>query len=149
MNYKRALLFGLYVYLTSFIIFGLLSVLPWFSISAGQEASMGLYLINWIVTIPLILLWAKWYFHQEEISVRNGFIIGLIAILVGLFFDGVFYALTIAAGESTEIFDSMYTDWKFYVSILEVILLTTYAGFEFDSTFTAVPKKSKKKRKKS
>ena len=129
MNIKRAILTGVYTYIISFVIFGLLSFFV-------KDNVMLLYILNWIVTVPLVLLLAKWYFRKGKITTKTGFLLGLIIIGVGLSFDATFYILTILMQQSTEIFDNMYKDWKFYLSVAEVVALTTYAGFEFDATYT-------------
>ncbi len=129
MNIKRAILTGVYTYIISFVVFGLLSFFV-------KDNVMLLYILNWIVTVPLVLLLAKWYFRKGKITIKTGFLLGLIIIGVGLSFDATFYILTILMQQSTEIFDNMYKDWKFYLSVAEVVALTTYAGFEFDATYT-------------
>ncbi len=54
----------------------------------------------------------------------------------------MFAALAVSAGESAEQFKELYSSWMFYVTILEIIVLTAYAGFEFDMTFTQTEPKN-------
>lgn len=139
MNTKRAIATGIWLYVSSFVIFGI------FRFVGGIEATtyavpLQWYIAFWIAYIPLTLCWAKWYFRKAEPTAKNGLLLGVVAILVAFVIDGIAVVATIAAGESIEVFQALYMDWKFVVSILWVIALCTYAGSEFDATYTA-PKK--------
>ncbi len=91
-----------------------------------------------MINIPIVLLLAKWYFKKVLPTVKNGLQLGIVAIIVSLIFDGLSIGATIAVGQSIDVFTALYTDWKFYVTVIEILLLTTFAGFEFDATDTPV-----------
>jgi hypothetical protein len=144
MKLKRAAVFALLVYLLSSLIYFLMVLA--FDIQLEATYNMGLrdYALIWFLNIPLILLMAKWYFKKDAPTLKKGFHLGLFTILVALLIDGLSIAGTLAIGESTEVFQAMYSDWKFYATILWTIALTTYAGYEFDQTFTKHPEEAKK-----
>ena len=135
MNYKRAILFGIWLYLLSFVLFAILQFIPGIG-AETYEASLSTYIVNWIAYIPITLLWAKWYFKKDEPTIKKGFFLGVISIVVAFVLDGVSVMGTLAVGESLEVFKALYFDWKFFVTILWVIVLCTFAGWEFDGTFT-------------
>jgi len=133
MNYKRALIFSILLYVISFA--GFLSIQALF-----QAPQWGLreYIAFWIINIPITLFLAKWYFKMEPPTTKKGFKLGVVALVVGFFLDVVVIGIA-SATQSVDfsmMFGQFYTDWKFYLSILELLLLTTFAGFEFDATFS-------------
>lgn len=140
MNIKRALGFSVLLYLSTFVVFGVFSLIPGLTLVEGNQMTFNAYIANWIIMIPVILIFAKWYFRKAEVSLKNGVYLGLFALAVAFAFDGLSYVLTLYLGESTEMFEVMYSNWKFYVSVAEVVLVTAYAGSEFDATFTNINK---------
>ena len=146
MNYKRAIWFGIMLYLSSFVVYGayaLLGMAP-----DSYEISFKAYLVNWILYIPIVLLLAKWFFKQVEPSPKRGLELGVVAILVAFVADGLGVVATLAAGQSLEAFIQLYADWKFYFTVMWVVLLTVFAGWEFDRTFTRREVKSGTEEKK-
>ncbi len=126
MNTKRAVLFGVLLWV---FIFVLLSIIMFIPILAEKVLTQ--HLIFWALLIPLVLLLAKWYFKAEQPTIKRGFLLGLIAIIVGTVLD-----LIITVPLFVRSYDTFFTDWKLYVGFAEILLLTTYAGFEFDGTFS-------------
>ncbi len=135
MNIKRAIGFALSLYVVLFVGFLVTFLLPGEQ-SLTEVPPLATFVIVWLMSIPAVLLLAKWYFRKVSATKKNGFLLGIVTIVVSLLIDGLFIAGTIAAGESVETVKVLYTDWKFYATVLEIILLTTYAGYEFDSTYT-------------
>ena len=107
----------------------------------NYEPSFNVYLLTWVLYIPLVLLLAKWYFKKDSPTLKKGFRLGIISIIVALLLDGLSILGTYYAGESLDMFMAMYTSWEFYFTIIWVIALTSYAGYEFDATFTKPDKK--------
>ena len=140
MNMKRGIGFAVMLYVSSFIIYMILAALGLISM---EEYTLTAFVIGWIVNIPLVLLLAKWYFKQAAPTLRNGIHLGVLTIIVSLILDGLMVAGALAAGESLEQFKELYTSWPFYVTVFEIILLTAYAGYEFDGTYTAPEKTAK------
>lgn len=105
----------------------------------GEETGRTIrgYAINWILMIPIVLGWSKWFFKVQSPSTKRGLVLGLIIIGVDLLLDGVLVLLMHLGGQSIVMFRTMYASWEFYLIILEVVLLTTIAGWEFDRTYTS------------
>jgi len=136
MNVKRALYFAILLYLATFVVYGVLTLIPNITLISQHSVTLTGYVYNWILTIPIVLILAKWYFRKATVSWKQGVYLGLIASIVAILLDVVSVFLTWQLDQPLDVFVAMYTDWKFYVSLLEVTVLTTLAGSEFDATFT-------------
>lgn len=128
MNIKRSLGFALLVYVLSFIAY--MAIQLGFNI---EEFALREYIVFWIVLVPVVLLSAKWYFKMDAPTTKKGFMLGIYAIVVGILLDVI---MAFAGGSAQETLSMMYQNWMFIASLGEVLLLTTFAGFEFDGTYT-------------
>jgi len=136
MNYKRAIGFALMVYVTTLVLS--FAMMPFIQFDpAATTWPMAAWVFNWIVYIPVFLLFAKWFFKKVTPTAKHGLILGVVTILVSVIIDGLFLGGGMLAGQDTGQLIGMYTDWRFYVTILEVVVLTTFAGVEFDATHSA------------
>lgn len=133
MNTKRALIFSVLWYAISFLI-----ILAFQAIFSTSVFGLREYAWFWVLSIPLVLGLAKWYFKMDAPTTQKGFMLGVVALVVGLVLDVVIVGL-ITQNQGTafgELFWQYYGDPLFYVTLVEILLLTTYAGFEFDATYT-------------
>ena len=140
MNIKRAILFSIMLYLASFVGFFVVQLLPGEQ-SLTEVPSLLSFIVGWVINIPIVMLLAKWYFKKVLPTAKNGLQLGIVAIVVSLVLDGMSIMATLAAGQSIDVFTALYRDWKFYVTVIEILLLTTFAGFEFDATDTPAKQK--------
>ena len=130
MNHKRAIGFGVMLWLSMFVAFFILMGLL-------KLGSSMLYPIVWILLIPIILLLAKWYFKMDPPTTMKGLCLGLIGVGIGLLLDMVITAPFIIKSYMT-----YFSTWQMYVIFFEIIALCTYAGWEFDKTYTPPEKTS-------
>jgi len=128
MNIKRSLGFALLVYVFSFIAY--MAIQLGFNV---EEFALREYIVFWIVLVPVVLLSAKWYFKMDAPTTKKGFMLGIDVIVVGIILDVI---MAFAGGSAQETLSMMYQNWMFIASLGEVLLLTTFAGFEFDGTYT-------------
>jgi hypothetical protein len=137
MNTKRAIGFGVILYLISFIVFGAIMLVMGIGPENYSEG-LGLreYIIWWILYIPIVLLLAKWYFKKDAPTLKKGFHFGLIAVGIAFVGDGLSVLGAWAVGESLDTFKVLYTDWKLYATIVWIVTLCSYAGYEFDGTYS-------------
>lgn len=131
MTIKRVIGFALLLYVATFLVYGVVQLVP----NAAFPSLLG-YGIFWVLNIPIVLILAKWYFKRIAPSPKRGLQLGVFAIVVAFILDGLFWGLALAGGQGASEFSQMYSDWKFYLTILEVIALCTYAGYEFDKTYS-------------
>ena len=89
------------------------------------------YLILWVLLVPTVLFLAKWYFHMDEPTTKKGFLLGIMALVIGLILDSI-----ITVPFFVKSYSVYFSNSYLYIGLLEVLLLTTYAGYEFDSTYT-------------
>jgi len=122
MKLKRGLLYaGAIIVLSLLIQFGVLPLLePLF------DGIRAMWWIEWIMTGFVTLLVAKWYFKQDEPTLVKGIKLGILpAILLAAL--PMWYSDLWGVGLPY---------WKVYVTPIIVFVLTAYAGFEFDQTYT-------------
>lgn len=133
MNYKRALSFALILYVVFFVLM------------MGAQTATGSFVFGlkeyigmWVITIPIVLILAKWYFKLDAPTTKKGFMLGIIALIVGAILDVLIIGISAPRFGMTfsEMYNIFYTDWKFYVAVIEILALCTFAGFEFDATYT-------------
>lgn len=127
MKIKRALGFGLILWIAAFMIISIFMFLPWF-----KESQMRVQIAWWVLEIPVVLLAAKWYFKVDPPTIKKGFLLGVIGLVSGAVLDMIITVPLFAKTSYAEFFG----DWKMWVGYAIVLLLTIFAGFEFDKTFT-------------
>ena len=123
MNLKRGIIFGLIFWVIVFVIISILMFIPWI-----KDSSVRINIIWYILEIPLVLLLAKWYFKQRKPSLKEGVMIGITALIVGTILDVVITIPVFLKGNYTQ----FYGDWMLYIGYVEMLVLTTISGWEFD-----------------
>ena len=126
MNIKRAIVFGVLLWILIFVVYSILMFTPWFK-DSPLRINVGL----WVSQIIFVLLACKWYFKSDSPTIKKGFLVGLVALIVGTILD-----MIITVPLSTKSYLVYYGSWMLYVGYLWVLILTTYAGYEFDATYT-------------
>lgn len=127
MKYKRAIITGIIIRGSIFMILSILMFLPFLK---GKEMSQ--YILFLILLIPVTLLAAKWYFKIDPPSVKKGFYLGLIVLGVSTLLDVI-----ITVPVFVKSYVNFFGNWRLYIGLSELVLLCVYAGWEFDDTFTA------------
>ncbi|HRH23684.1 MAG TPA: hypothetical protein PK295_03565 [Candidatus Magasanikbacteria bacterium] len=137
LNLKRAIGFSVLFYIVSFILFALMSVVFGTSIDTKPNEIPLLQCIVYLLSlIPAILVCAKWYFRKFQPSTQRGVLLGIVALIVSCVFDLVLVTTSMPDGGGIEMLGSLYTDWKFFATIVILVGTSAYAGFEFDRTYT-------------
>ncbi|MDD2656618.1 MAG: hypothetical protein PHQ18_03580 [Patescibacteria group bacterium] len=126
MKYTRAVLFGVFLWAFIFVILSLLMFSP-----GLKEQQFFQHLILWVLMVPFALVMAKWYFHFDEPTTKKGIMLGVIALVVGGLLDAV-----ITVPFFVKSYSVFYANVYMYIGMVELLLLSTYAGYEFDSTYT-------------
>ena len=128
MNIKRAILFGVLLWVFVFVIISIIMFIP---ALAGRRLTQSI--IFWVVNIPLVLLLAKWYFKTVVPTVKNGLILGVLSLIVTTVLD-----LIITVPLFVKSYAAFYGDWTLYVGYAEIIIICMIAGGEFDAVATEV-----------
>lgn len=126
MNIKRALLFGILVWIAAFVVISIFMFTPWF-----KDSQTRVQVAWWILEIPIVLLLAKWYFKQVSPTVKNGARLGLIGLLTGVVLDVV-----ITVPLFVKSYTTFFGNELMYIGFIFGWLLCIYAGYEFDATYT-------------
>ena len=134
MNWKRAIAAGFGIYAVVFVVYMIAAELGYVSY---EEVTLSGFVLMWVVNVPAVLLLAKWYFKMDAPTAKKGFYLGVVAIIVGFILDSVFVAMSYSGGAPIDQFNELLGSWMSYVTIAEVLLLATYAGYEFDGTYSA------------
>jgi len=126
MKYTRAVLFGVFLWAFVFVASSILMFAP-----GIKDQTFFQYLILWVLFIPFVLFIAKWYFHMDSPTAKKGFVLGVIALLVSLVLDCI-----VTVPLFVKAYSVYFSNNYLYIGMFEVLLLTTYAGYEFDATYT-------------
>ncbi len=135
-RFPRALGFALILYLATFVLVLLLSLVFRIDMSTSAEMPIMMCLAYLVLLIPLILICAKWYFRKFQPSFKRGLLLGACTLAVFYILDTTMLFLGYPKEEALALVKSMFTDWKFYAALIVVLGTTAYAGFEFDRTYT-------------
>lgn len=130
-NPKRAVGFGVMLWILIFVLISILMFTPWF-----KDSEMRIQIAWWVLEIPMVLLLAKWYFRVVEPTIKKGFLLGLTALVVGNILDLIITIPLFVSQQSEQPYLEYYADWKMWFGFVLLLALTTFAGFEFDGTFT-------------
>ena len=131
MKLKRGILFGIILWVLIFILWSIIMFLPYL-----KEHQTIQYIVWWIIEIPLVLSLGKWYFKQRKPRIKEGFFLGLVALLVVTILD-----IAITVPFFVKSFSKFYGDWRLIVGLIELVALTTLAGWEFDGPVAITEKK--------
>lgn len=122
MNFKKAFLFGVILWVFIFAIFSIVMFIPWFI-----DRTLAQYIVLWILEIPVTLALAKWYFSGQNSTWKKGLQLGLAGIVVGTLLD-----MIITVPLFVRSYYLYYTSWMLYAGYVLVLVLCVYAGWEFD-----------------
>ena len=129
MKTKRAILVALALYLTTFIIGIVLTIIAKVSLASPQEIPTTYWVITIVVTVLLTTLASIWYFNKPGISrnIKEGFKLGITFIIVGLIIDLIFFIpLFITSGASLLI--EYYSTPSFYITLILVVMSSVFIG---------------------
>ncbi|EKD67766.1 MAG: hypothetical protein ACD_48C00229G0002 [uncultured bacterium] len=133
MNFPRALIFAGVLY-----VIGVLLLLATGYRLDHTVPTLLSYIVLWVFMIPAVLFFAKWYFHPISPTAKAGFFLGVTTLMCGFFLDSVIVILFGNDIALSSFYALVYGDWKFFIFAIEILLLTMYAGYEFDTTYTAI-----------
>ncbi|HAT03913.1 MAG TPA: hypothetical protein DCS29_04035 [Candidatus Magasanikbacteria bacterium] len=133
MNLKRAFGYGAMLWVIIFVVISILIFLPWF-----KDSEFRVDIAWYILEIPIVLIWAKMYFKADPPTTKKGLMLGLVALVAGTILD-----MIITVPLFVKSYAMYFGDWMLYIGYVELLVLTTYAGYEFDGTYTKESKKSK------
>ena len=126
MNLKRVFEYSVLLWIIIFAIISIVMFLPWF-----KDSQLRVQIAWWVLEIPVVLIWAKMYFKVGTLTWKKGLHLGLVALVVGTILD-----MIITVPLFVRSYTTYFGSWTLYVGYLELLVLTTLAGGEFDATFS-------------
>jgi hypothetical protein len=133
MNYKRAFGFGVILWVIIFVVVSILMFTPWV-----KDSQLRFQVVGWVLEIPIVLLMAKWYFKKDAPTIKKGFLLGLVGIVVGNILD-IFITIPLFIGS----YAVVYGNWKMYIGYAILLILAIFAGWEFDGTYSSREEENK------
>jgi hypothetical protein len=128
MNKKRAVLTGLIGYPLYAGVWFAITYIPYVNTSQWTQ-----YITFYILFVPIALFLAKWYFREDSPSTaQKGLFLGISVAIVFSVIDNILGIPTNVGGGYAD----FYLNWYMFFMYIEIIFMFTYAGFEFDDTFT-------------
>lgn len=115
MNLKRAILFGIVLWV---LVFFEISILMF----GFKLTETTLFLIHYILLIPLVILTSRFYFKKSKRNVSEGFSLGIIFVLTGLVLDAIITVPLFVKDYS------FFLDINLLIGLIEIIVITTLFG---------------------
>ncbi len=130
MNKKRAIGIAIVLYLTTFIIGIVLTIITRTVLESPQNIPTTYWIITIIVTVFLTSLASLWYFNKEHIArnIKEGLKLGVIFIISGFILDILFFIPTFFTEAGAQILIEYYTTSSFYMTLFLVIATTIFIG---------------------
>ncbi len=126
MNYKRALMTGVMLWVIIFVVVSILMFMP-----GLQNKVLSQHIIFWILLIPITLLLAKWHFRMDPPNIKKGLLLGVIMLVAATVLDSI-----ITVPFFVKSYAVFFANPLLYMGYGEILILSVFAGFEFDKTFT-------------
>ena len=127
MKLKRALWIGVVVYVLSFIIGLLTTIIMKIDISNAVEVPTSVWVMGIIVSVAILGYFTGFYFRDKEIKAtwKEGLKFGIVVIVIGTILDSIFIIPYILSTGSIEVL-KYYANPLFLLTL--IILLGTATG---------------------
>ena len=130
MKLKRAIGIAVVLYIVTFIVGVILTLVAKEALQAQQNAQTTYWLITIVVTVLLTGLASLWYFNGKGITrnVLEGLKLGLTFLITGFVLDMVSLIPAFITTRSTQGLFEYYKNPTFYLIVLLVIGTTVFVG---------------------
>ncbi|MBS3083478.1 hypothetical protein J4423_01600 [Candidatus Pacearchaeota archaeon] len=128
MNLKRGILIGLALYLITFIVGIVLTVIAQINFESLQNMPTTYWIITIIVTVILTSLTSLWYFSKAERNIIEGLKLGITFAIIGFVLDLLFFIPLFLKSSGTQIILQYYSTPSFYITLALVIATTSFIG---------------------
>ena len=147
MNFKRGIFIGLALYLITFIVGIVLTVIVQIIFDSLQNMPTTYWIITIVVTVILTSLASLWYFNKAKRNIIEGLKLGITFIIIGFVLDLLFFIPLFLKSSGTQIILQYYSTPSFYITLALVIATTAFIGSRNHAAKIKEEKVSKKKRK--
>ena len=136
MNLKRAIWVGILIYVVSFILRIIVTIILGLGIinleiNPTQTEISNIYFFIYILIILIITtLFTLYYFKDRKIkpSAKEGFFFGVILIILGFILDIINFSILAAVSDSNQSTISHYSNPLFWLELVLFLVVTTVIG---------------------
>jgi len=114
-NYLKAVLSGVLVWVMIFVLWTLMDLVPALYDNLTLE-----WIIAFVLSIPIVVLAASLHHKEHDM---NGFLLGLIFVVVTIILDALITVPLLSAGEPL-IYVEFFSDWVGGLWYAEILLIT-------------------------
>ena len=120
-DYKKAAIGGILLWVLIFVTWSVIIFLPPFKDGANM---MWQYIIHYVLLILWIWIIAKMYFAKNAASVKEGVMLGIFALIIGIILDAIITIPLFPVGTHAEFFGQ----WEMWIGYIELIVLMAIFG---------------------
>ena len=120
-DFKKAAIGGILLWVLIFVTWSIIIFLPPFKDGANM---MWQYIIHYILLILWIWIIAKMYFGKVAASAKEGLILGIFVLIIGIILDAIITVSLFPVGTHAEFFGQ----WEMWIGYIELIILMTIFG---------------------
>ncbi len=120
---------GVVVYLCSFVLGILLSIISSLYFSQTGKTNTIISLINLVLMVVIVALFSLYYFKDNKIKadVKEGLKFGLVLIVIGFVFDWVGFLISIARNSPQDLIN-YYSNPYFWIALILLIGTSALVG---------------------
>ena len=132
-NYKRAVPFGVSIYLLTLLVSIITALIIGINFSAGELATPSVGLIGIIFSLIFGVGFSWWYFHfkdaKRDIATETGFMLGIVFAMINIFIEYIFVIPFIILSSNPLIVSAYGSLRFFWLHILVLIIGSTVYGY--------------------
>ena len=119
-DYKKAAIGGILLWVLIFLGWSLIIFIP----GIKDATEMTQFIVHYILLILWTWIVAKMYFSKVTASVKEGIIVGIFMLIIGIILDAIITVPFVVEPSHGEFFG----DWKLWIGFVELIILMAIFG---------------------
>src|SRR4030042_4475460 len=118
MNLKKAILYGVLLWVFSFVVVSVIMFIPVLADKLQLQS-----ILNKLAVLILVLILAASYFKKSPAKFAQGLLVGVVWVLVGTILD-LAITLPLFVRPSGQNYADFYGDWLLWLGLVLTVLLT-------------------------
>jgi len=132
-NYKRAIPFGVFLYLLTLLVSIITALIIGVNFSAGELAPPIVSIISIISSLVFGVGFSWWYFHFEdsrkEIATNTGFLLGIVYAIINVLIEFAFVLPFIILGGNPQMVSAYDSLRFFWLHVAVIVISSMVYGF--------------------
>jgi len=128
MNYRRAIIAALILYVLGLIVGVLIAKLLNIDVQSGGTLTLAFSLISIIAVIVLTGLAAFWYFRVEAASIQEGLLLGVVIFVIGSALDLILFIVYFRSQTAIDV-AAYYTNPFLWIAAASIFATTAGVGY--------------------